>query len=405
MSWDKVRQSADENVGFIRHEIKHVTANLPKRAAASEGERDACEYIAEGLKYGAQDVRTEEFKVAPEAATGWLYVTATLTLLAFVAYFFVSFVSVVLLILAAVPFAVQGVLCSTAFDGMYKEGVSHNVTAVRKCTGEVRRRVFFTAHADAAYTMRLSEKISGRFTAATAVLSVIGFVYLLAADIARWAYLGSMGAGLAADAYLVTGLVGLVFVPFWIACFFMFDKKSVADGANDDLSGCYVAVALLKAMQDADLCLEHTEVGVIITGAEESGLRGAKAWCAMHKDDYLDEETVFVTLDTLRDAKYLKAGTRDLNGLVATDAALADAFAEAAGKEGINCGKGGFSFGATDAAAFAQNGRRAVSVTALAPDMPDYYHTSKDTVDNMDDAVLADCFKAAARFVEEFDRQ
>lgn len=405
MSWENVKNSADENVGFIKSEIKRVVSEIPKRSAASEGEKEAAEYIAEGLKYGASDVVTEEFKVAPDAATGWLYVTAVLTLLAFVAYFFVSFVSVVLLILAAVPFIVQGLLCSAAFDGMYKEGVSRNVTAVRKCTGEVKRRIFFTAHIDAAYTMRLSEKFGGRFTAATAALSVIGFIYLFAADIARWAYLGSMGAGLASDAYLITGLVALVFVPFWIACFFMFDKKTVADGANDDLSGCYVAAALLKAMQDADMRLEHTEVGVIITGAEESGLRGAKAWCAMHKDDYLDGETVFVTLDTLRDAKYLKVGTRDLNGLVATDAALADAFAAAADKAGVKCGKGGVSFGATDAAAFAQSGRRAVSVTALAPDMPDYYHTEKDTVDNMDDAVLADCFRAAAQFAEDFDRQ
>ena len=37
---------------------------------------------------------------------------------------------------------------------------------------------------------------------------------------------------------------------------------------------------------------------MILTGSEESGLRGAKAWCKAHKEDYSDVPTYIYSFDT-----------------------------------------------------------------------------------------------------------
>lgn len=201
---------------------------------------------------------------------------------------------------------------------------------------------------------------------------------------------------------MIIGVVGLVFVPFWIACLFMTDEKKIVPGANDNLSGCFTAVALMKALHEAGVELKHTEVGVVLTGSEECGLRGAKAWCDEHAKEYGD--AIFITLDVLREADAVRVGSRDLNGLVKLDRGAAEIFSSAARGTGLDFKKGGAGFGATDAAAFAAAGLKATSVTAMSF-MPDYYHTRKDSADNIDVALIEKFFLAAVAVVEDSEKE
>lgn len=75
---------------------------------------------------------------------------------------------------------------------------------------------------------------------------------------------------------------------------------------------------------------EHTEISVILTGSEETGLRGAKAWCEKHRDDYRDVPACVVCFDTIQDPRHLMVNRKDLNGTVAADAELCGAFLRAA---------------------------------------------------------------------------
>ena len=72
------------------------------------------------------------------------------------------------------------------------------------------------------------------------------------------------------------------------------------DGANDNLSGCFVAMSVLKEMAERGFRFAHTQVCCLITGAEESGLRGALACAKKHLAEFSRCETVFIVLDTLR---------------------------------------------------------------------------------------------------------
>ncbi|MDY3896105.1 MAG: M20/M25/M40 family metallo-hydrolase, partial [Candidatus Fimenecus sp.] len=168
---------------------------------------------------------------------------------------------------------------------------------------------------------------------------------------------------------------------------------------------CYMGIAILKALKDEGIELENTEIGVVLTGSEEAGLRGAKAWCERHKDDFKDVPTFIFSYDTIHDPKFLMTNYRDLNGTVKADKDVSDLFMEAAQAVDIPCKKGWVPplGGATDSAAFAQAGFRATGVTGLNHKLEDYYHTRRDTYDNMNAEGLAGCYAVSVKALEMFD--
>ena len=190
-----------------------------------------------------------------------------------------------------------------------------------------------------------------------------------------------------------------------IGLYFMENYHLVVDGANDNLTGCYMGIAVLKYLKDEGIELENTEVGVVLTGSEEIGLRGSKAWVEAHKNDFKDVPTFIYAFDTINDPKYLMANYRDLNGTVKSDAEVADLFVEAAQAVGVPCQKGWIPplGGAVDAAAFTQGGFRAAGITGLNHKLERYYHTRLDTYTNMNKDGIANCFAATVKTLEMFD--
>ena len=100
-------------------------------------------------------------------------------------------------------------------------------------------------------------------------MSLIGVLYYMALAVFTLCGIGTR--------IRIAGLYGLIFLPFFLLMAFTYNPRRIVDGANDNLSGCYMGIALLREMERLRMTLEHTELGVILTGSEEAGLRGAKA--------------------------------------------------------------------------------------------------------------------------------
>lgn len=386
---------------YMLKEITYICKNLGKRDPGSEGEKKACEYMAKVLKEecGCERADVESFKENPGSFYGWIYITVSFVLASIVLFFFVPAVSIVLIALGLVLAVLQFGLYKKAVDWMFPEKTGHNVTAVKKCAGETKRRIFFNGHPDAAWEWPVNYKLGGVGFEAHALIGFGGAFYYLIISILKVAKVGNP------DTLTKCALWGLIFVPFLIGLYFMWNKKRVVDGANDNLSGCYMGISILKQLKDQGITLENTEVGVILSGSEEAGLRGAKAWAAAHKGEFDDVPTVIVSYDTIHDPKYLMVNYRDLNGTVKTDKAASDMMMQAAKDLDIHILKGMVPpmGGATDPAAFAQAGYRATSITGLNHKLEDYYHTRRDTYDNMNLQGLADCYAVSVRALEMFD--
>lgn len=401
---DKKKEAAE----YMVSEITHICKDLEKRDPGSKGEQQACEYMADVLKNecGCERADVESFKENPGSFFGWIYFTITFVLAAVAISFFYPLVSIILIVVGLLIVFMQFGLYKKFIDRFFPEKTGHNVTAVKSCKGEVKRRIFFNGHPDAAWEWPVNYKLGGVGFEGHAVICGIGAVYYLVISIMLVAKNGLEYVSFDADETLgLLRLIGLVFVPFLIGLYWMWNENRVVDGANDNLSGCYMGIAILKALKEEGIEFENTEVGVILTGSEEAGLRGAKAWCAAHKGEFDDVPTFIFSYDTIHDPKYLMTNYRDLNGTVKADKDVSDLFMEAAKELDISCKKGWVPplGGATDSAAFAQAGFRATGVTGLNHKLEDYYHTRRDTYDNMNEQGLADCFAISVKALEMFD--
>ena len=401
---DKKKEAAE----YMVSEITHICKDFEKRDPGSKGEQQACEYMADVLKNecGCERADVESFKENPGSFFGWIYFTITFVLAAVAISFFYPLVSIILIVVGLLIVFMQFGLYKKFIDRFFPEKTGHNVTAVKSCKGEVKRRIFFNGHPDAAWEWPVNYKLGGVGFEGHAVICGIGAVYYLVFSIMLVAKNGLEYVSFDADETLgLLRLIGLVFVPFLIGLYWMWNENRVVDGANDNLSGCYMGIAILKALKEEGIEFENTEVGVILTGSEEAGLRGAKAWCAAHKGEFDDVPTFIFSYDTIHDPKYLMTNYRDLNGTVKADKDVSDLFMEAAKELDISCKKGWVPplGGATDSAAFAQAGFRATGVTGLNHKLEDYYHTRRDTYDNMNEQGLADCFAISVKALEMFD--
>ncbi len=390
---------------YIIKEITYICKNLGKRDPGSEGEKKACEYMAEVLKNdcGCDRVQVESFEENPGSFYGWIYIDVAIGIISAVLMQWVPLVSALLLILAAVIVVLQFGLYKKVVDFLFKKKTGHNVTAIKSCTGEVKRRILFNGHADAAWEWPMNYAFGGVGFDIHAFLGLGGIIFYLVLAILGIIIYGPF-TPLGGKVSAVAAWSLIFYVPCFLSLCFLWNRNRVVDGANDNLSGCYMGIALLKALKDQGIELEDTEVGVIITGSEEAGLRGAFAWCEAHKDEFRDVPTFIYSYDTIHDPKELMTNYRDLNGSVPSDVDVSDLFMECAEELGIACKHGMVPFpgGATDNAAFAKAGFRSTGITGLSHKLERYYHTRLDSYDNMNQEGLEGCFAVTAKVLEKF---
>lgn len=394
-----------EMTNFSVRGIKKICKDVGPRPAGSEQEHEAQKLMAAELDGACDKVEIEPFDVHPGAFLGWILTDGIMMIAAIVLFFFgMSAIALALCALSLIFAIVEFLLYKKLLDPFFPKKTSHNVVAVRKPKGEVKRRIIFSGHADSANEWRFTYYGGSKLLVPIIGLSFVGI--LLGLVLGIWAVAAGHAFSVADSGALnVMRYVFLAWIPILFTALFFENKKRPVMGANDDLTGCFISMAVVKYMQQHDIRFENTEVWVVLTGSEEAGLRGAKAFCKAHKNELSDVETVFVGLDTIRDYDFAAVYSRDLTGTVKNDAGACALVKEAAKQTGLDLPYKSVFFGATDAAAVTQAGMKAVSVSAMDPAPAKYYHTRLDTADNLDiktvEAVLGVALETAFLFDEK----
>ncbi len=394
-----------EMTNFSVRGIKKICKDVGPRPAGSEQEHEAQKLMAAELDGACDKVEIEPFDVHPGAFLGWILTDGIMMIAAIVLFFFgMSAIALALCALSLIFAIVEFLLYKKLLDPFFPKKTSHNVVAVRKPKGEVRRRIIFSGHADSANEWRFTYYGGSKLLVPIIGLSFVGI--LLGLVLGIWAVAAGHAFSAADSGALnVMRYVFLAWIPILFTALFFENKKRPVMGANDDLTGCFISMAVVKYMQQHDIRFENTEVWAVLTGSEEAGLRGAKAFCKAHKNELSDVETVFVGLDTIRDYDFAAVYSRDLTGTVKNDAGACALVKEAAKQTGLDLPYKSVFFGATDAAAVTQAGMKAVSVAAMDPAPAKYYHTRLDTADNLDiktvEAVLGVALETAFLFDEK----
>lgn len=396
--YKKLDSRADEGTRFMQREITHICRTFGKRDPGSRGERLAAEYMADQLKQqcGCGSVSVESFTEHPSAFYNYFRISMVFDTLCCIGWFIHPVVSIISGGIAMLLFIFQFLLYGEWIDPLFPKRESVNITAVRKCTSEPRQRIFLNGHIDAAWEFPLNYRFGGVVFEIPGLMALIGVLWYITLAVL-------MLAG--CDGLRPFALAGLIFIPFFILMGNTYDPSCIVDGANDDLTGCYIGISILKQLQDMGIELDHTELGVILTGSEEAGLRGAKAWCRSHRDEESDIPTYIISYDTIHDPDQLMVNMRDLNGLQPSDACLGEMFLQAAHEAGVPCKKGWVPpfGGATDSAAFTQGGFRSIGITGLNHKLEDYYHTRRDSYDNLDLRGMENCLRATLKLICNFE--
>lgn len=410
-SLDNIIKKKHAYARYIKEEINHTCTSFKKRAPGEEGEKETANYMAHILRSfcGRIEVKNETFKLHPKAFYGWIYIVVTLTLLAMISYFLLPLISLILLSLALFIFFFEFVLYKEVIDIFFPKKESVNVTAIKKCDKETKCRILFNGHIDAAWNWRVNNRFGGKVYLTHIVFAFTGLIALFILSLVATIIMKTNSFIIDNNMplfYVGIGVVILFIVPI-IGLYFMVDWKHTVDGANDNLTGCYLSIALLKALHDENINFKHVEIGVILTGSEEAGLRGAKAWCKKHQSDYFDVPTYIYSFDTIHDLKYLGVNYRDLNATVKSDKQAIEAFQTAALDLNIKCHKTKVPLfgGSTDSAAFQKAGFKACGITALNHVIENYYHTLKDTPDNINEECLAETFAIANQLIKNLTKK
>ena len=407
MDLDKVKAKKSEYADYMGNTIKSVIAECGTRFSGSQGEKEAALYLEKELAKYADETKVESFEVRPNSFYGWAPWSVSFILLSIAALFLMPIASFALLIAALVPMLSTFVMYRTTFDRFYKKQLSHNVTAVRMPQGDVKRAVYFSGHLDAAKEWTLNFKFGGKFMTAAVVISFLSIVYIFA--VALYSVIALPKAGLTFAGNVDMGLrlylcfASLIFVPSIFSVYFLSHSKRVVDGANDDLSGCLLAASVFKALKDNGIEFKHTKIGVILTGSEETGLRGAMAWAKEHREECLAVPTEIFSFDTITELEHLSVNLKDLNNTVKTDKETGEKFMNAATGLGVKCTYSGIPIGASDGAAFSKAGLKATSITAMNHDIPKYYHTRVDSAESINKNTLATVFEVVCEMMKEYE--
>ena len=397
-------QQLDTATAYVTERARFVIESFGPRPPGSEAERKTQELVREDLRAVCDgEVTMEEFPVAQKAFFCMQAIGGVLTLAAFSTYWLHPAWALFFTLASLFILYHQLLRYHLLLDPFFPKKPSFNVAGRQLPKGEVKRRIILNGHPDAAYEWRFNYLAPKYFPLITAY-TIVGLVVMLlgsaVATVAALFFPASSGGLLT-----IIGGILAVFVPGGIVGILFNNLNVVAGGANDNLTGTFVATGMLKHLRENGVQLENTELMAVITGSEEAGLRGAKAWAQRHANDFKDVETIVIALDTMRDLDHLTIYSKDLNGTVAHDPAVCRLLELGGKAAGRTIPQGTIPLGSSDGTAFTQAGFRAAALCAMDPHPAHYYHNRRDTWQDMDPACIKATYEVLFETIRIFDEQ
>lgn len=394
----RLTKGASENTrAFMVDGIRYICENFKERAPGTHSERKAQKFLKGELEQWADEVEIEDFDLHPHAFMGWIPPAGIIGIFSVLFYWLtykkvvlnsgLAIVATLLTLFAVSCLVIEFLMYREYVDFLFPKKVSRNVMARRKPTGEVKRRIVFCGHTDAANEWTYS--LHGGLKSLAPVMggSIGGLIVITIFNII-WTIYDLSGGNYASKFWLVMGIIQLIFVPFFIAILFFINWKVIVDGANDNLTADYISMAVLKEMADNNKRYENTEVCCLLSGSEEAGLCGAVAYAKRHQDELKEIETVVIAMDTMREIEQLQIYTQGCTGTQKNSNAVGELVYEA----GVNCGiemkETDIYPGAVDAEGFSRYGIEAVGFCGVNHDPKTYYHTRLDTPDNISEECI-----------------
>ena len=383
----------------IKASMNAIIEKHGDRAPGSPGERACQEQLKQELEAAGLKAALEPFPVARRAFMSMPLVCSLLTLCALPLYWVAPRLAPVPVLLAVVVFVCELVFYRHILAPFFPKYTSLNLSAVLPPSGARKQRIILAGHADAAYEWRFHRWFP-RIFPLFPILLFLSVLYVLGTTLAAavtdgmhggvgfWQWLGL------SQAFALPGLlIGLCFTNF----------KQVSPGAGDNLSGALCVTELVKWMKAENTTFENTEVVALVTGSEEAGLEGARAYIEAHRGEFDAVSTVVIAVDTAAELEHLALYNRDLNGRVAHDPRVCELVRSAGRACGLELRNATVTVGSSDSTAFTQAGIPTAALCAMNPAPAHYYHNRRDTCAVVEEACLAKVLQVLAEVCVQYD--
>ncbi|MFA7693654.1 MAG: M20/M25/M40 family metallo-hydrolase [Candidatus Hydrogenedentales bacterium] len=394
------QSTADALAVSIKASIAEIIKKHGPRPPGSPGERAFQKQLQQELKAEGIQTTMEAFPVAQKAFMAMPLVCALLMLSSLPLYWVAPLLAPLPILLAIVVFVCELLLYKHILSYVFPKTEALNLCAPLPARDTARQRILLVGHADGAYEWRLHRCFPRLFPYFSIPL-ILAFLYLLGTTLASavtggvfsgdvfWEWLGLSHAFV-----LPALLLGLLYTNF----------KVVSPGAADNLSGSLCVTTLVKWLKQSNLALKNTEITAIVTGCEEAGLEGAKAYVRAHRKELDPKTTVAIAVDTVSEFDQLAVYTKDLNGRVKHDKKVCALIRDAGKKCGVDLPDASITVGASDAAAFTQAGIPAAAICAMDHAPAHYYHNRRDLPEIVENACLAKTLQLLWQVCLDYDQ-
>lgn len=380
-----------EYTNFAVREIKNTCKQTGGRPPGSENEKSAIDYAKSKLKDFSDTVEMGEFSVKPKAFASREIVSGILLIisaaLSFFGYYLVSYTLFSFAIAIFTFFEL--ILHTKILDLFFKKSTSHNVYAKRNSTGETKKSIIISGNMDSPFERTFIRKGGKKLEKSIKTYAFCGLAYI---------FLFNSLVLLFPDKDFVSVLkyIIIVFIPAFVALLFSVNLKKVTEGANNNLTGAFTALACMKFLSDNDIRFENTEVIALLTGGKAAGLKGSKEFFKNYAKENKVKNTIFIELDTIRDIEQITIRSTDANAIKLLENAALEA-----GIDNVLHSK--LQALPSDSKMAAEAGVKAATLTAVDFTSCKHYYTREDTAEHLEPKAIEKGIFIALSAIFQFD--
>ncbi|TFG04107.1 MAG: M28 family peptidase [Promethearchaeota archaeon] len=402
--------------------IDTICKKFGPRYSCTKEETDSNKWIKKELDKYCDETVLDEFETYPGLYPQGLIkvagILSGISILFMPLMFPFPIFSLVFILLGLLILYSELVLMKEWIKFLFKKGISSNTYGIIKPSGSVKSRIIFEGHTDSAKQMKIAtyEKkppvyrivLGVYFLFHTITFSVLKFILQLiygsSIILLRW-WIFSITI---LDLFYFIPLI--VIFPLFIWVIRGFSGNTVVLGANDNLAGSAVAVAIGKYLSIHRP--KNVEVWVGSMGSEEVGDKGAKAFVEKYgKLGILDGSHVIV-LEQCGDADEMMILEKDMhkaNYSEEINELLLKAHEEIRKERPgiLPLKKGRLIIGSCDACRYIHEGYKAAALmgTEKGRRKAPNWHSIEDTPENIDKKVLEDFLAVCLKTIELIDNQ
>jgi Peptidase family M28 len=389
--------------GMRRH-IETICERIGPRPPCSEQERKLGEYIQAHWNKLSDQTFLEAFTCHPDAYPATFRWPIALFILSLCLVHLLPLLSLLCSIVSVLILVLNMMLNVEMIDRVFPERKSCNVFTRFDPQASPDRAVVISCHHDSHVAFPILNRFGAKYSLFMAMVFFSNVILLLL--VLASVLVSATGSEPWLQGYRRVEMPVLLLltatVPFQLYTFLRVLSEKPVLGANDNLTGVAVCLALADALSVPANRLKRTAVLLVSFGCEEIGIRGSKRFVKNHREKIRDAHVL--NLDMVGGkGTALQVVTKEEKVLIPLSSKMVNLVQHVARKEGIPL-KAGPIIAFTDAMAFAMKGIAATCLIALDDEgVVGTYHSVEDTPENLDYDLLFESYRLCMAFLNHVD--